>query len=383
MKVVHVIDSLGGGGAERSVLELVVELRRQGVDASLVALVPAAEGFEEDAVSSGLPFTVLPAGGVVARLRSLRAVLRDVGADVVHATLPVSVVLAGVASIGTGTVLVTTLTAAVPPALERRLFRRRGWRPAVWLGAYKVVTRLRARRIHAITAGTAEVESRRWSVRADRTVVVERGRDLQRLGRRTDDRRARVRASIGVGSAAPLVVVGARVSRQKHLVVLLQAFASVLERLPDAQLVIVGRFDDDTEVVQRAAGPLVAAGSVRLLGFRNDFPDVLAAADATALTSLIEGGAGVLIEAMGLGVPIVSTEIDGLRSVLVPGENALVVPQGDIAGFADQLVRVLTDGELAERLARHGRRTFDERFTIEGAASGVIDLYREACGRVA
>lgn len=363
-------------------LDLVVELQRQGVDVELVSLSPARDGLEEEARGSGVPTTVLPPLRRWRRVVEVRRILRQRRPDIVHATLPAAVRVVGVASIGLGAAVVSSVTSAVSKDLERRLFGE-NWRRRAYFAGYRVVSRLRVDRFHAITASTARVMAPDWGIDHRKVRVVERGRDLRRLGSPSAERRARVRASLGIAPGTPLVVVGARLSTQKNLTALIAAFARVVERLPGALLLIAGRDDDDSATVHRAAAPLVAAGAVRLLGFRADLPDLLAAADATALSSLVEGGAGVLIEAMALGVPVVSTEIDGLASVLVHGDNALVTPQGDPEAMAAALVAVLTDAGLAARLGAAGRRSFEERFTIDGAAARMIGLYREASGSVA
>ncbi len=112
-----------------------------------------------------------------------------------------------------------------------------------------------------------------------------------------------------------------------------------------------------------------------MLGHRHDVPDLLCAADVLAIPSLYEGTAGAAIEAMALRCPVVCTDVTGVRGILRDGDNALLVPAAEPARLADGLVRALGDDQLAEALRRRGLADFEERFTIEAAATRMEDLY--------
>jgi glycosyltransferase involved in cell wall biosynthesis len=113
-----------------------------------------------------------------------------------------------------------------------------------------------------------------------------------------------------------------------------------------------------------------------MLGHRTDVGDLLVAADALAISSLFEGTAGVALEAMALGTPIVSTDLDGLRGVLRHDDTALLVERSNPRALAEGISRVLDDTQLASRLAGRARADFDNRFTLSAAAKKLADLYR-------
>lgn len=85
-----------------------------------------------------------------------------------------------------------------------------------------------------------------------------------------------------------------------------------------------------------------------------------------------------VLEAMALGVPVVTTAVNGLRELVVHGQTGLVVPERDPSALADALGRLLTDGRLAERLATRGRLLVEKRFTLERSVSALRALFPEA-----
>ena len=104
------------------------------------------------------------------------------------------------------------------------------------------------------------------------------------------------------------------------------------------------------------------------------------AADVLAISSLFEGTAGVALEAMALGTPIVSADLDGLRGVLRHDDTALLVERSKPEALAAGINMVLSDRQLASRLTKHAVADFQVRFTLPAAALKLADLYRSVAG---
>jgi glycosyltransferase involved in cell wall biosynthesis len=156
----------------------------------------------------------------------------------------------------------------------------------------------------------------------------------------------------------------------------------LLKRHPDAVLLIAGREGNASQALQNqiAATPSVA-GNVRVLGYRTDVLDLLAAADVMALASRYEGTAGIALEAMALGTPIVSTRLDGMEGILVDEVNSLLVDIGDVAAMAAAIDRLIADSELGAQLAQASRQVFLERFTLDRSADLSVALYTDVISR--
>lgn len=88
-----------------------------------------------------------------------------------------------------------------------------------------------------------------------------------------------------------------------------------------------------------------------------------------------------LMEAMALGVPVVSTNVSGIPELIRNGENGLLVPAGDAEALAQALGRILREPALRERLAMHARTTIEAEFNLETIAANLECLFRESVQR--
>ncbi len=199
-----------------------------------------------------------------------------------------------------------------------------------------------------------------------RTIVVPNGVDVDRFS--PGDREA-VRARLGVGSG-PLAVCVGRLSRQKGQDVLLDAWPSVREAVPDAGLVLVGDGPDRAELVDRAPE------GVRFVG-RADPRNWYLAADVVVLPSRWEGMALVLLEAAACGRSLVATDVAGAREVVAPGARSAVVPPGDAAALAAAVVLRLQDRRAADEEGERVRRHVLEHNDVRRTAGRVLDVYRQ------
>jgi glycosyltransferase involved in cell wall biosynthesis len=184
-----------------------------------------------------------------------------------------------------------------------------------------------------------------------------------------------VRSSLGIPEEHRMVLALGRHEKQKGYPDLLAAFG-LLDR-SDTHLVIAGREGSATPDVRRALDDLGDhADRVHVIGHRSDVGSLLAAADALTVSSLFEGAAGVVIEAMAARVPIVSTQLAGLEGVLIDEVNAVTVPGHRPDLLAAALERVLSDPVLRSRLVDAAFADFHERFTLDMSAGRMVDLYR-------
>ena len=105
----------------------------------------------------------------------------------------------------------------------------------------------------------------------------------------------------------------------------------------------------------------------RLLGFRTDVPDLLAASDLMVMSSLTEGLPVSIMEAMSQGLPIVATAVGGVPEAVTDGRNGLLVPSGSPEALAEAIGRVAGDDALRERLGRaalEAGKAFDIRDAV-------------------
>ena len=181
------------------------------------------------------------------------------------------------------------------------------------------------------------------------------------------------RAALDTPADAPLALALGRLHPNKGFDVLLEAVAQV----PRLQLWLAGAGDDGAALAVRAAAPDLA-GRVHFLGWRDDVPALLAAADVLVVASRIEPLGNVVIEAWAAGVPVVATASAGPRALIGDGRSGLLVPVEDADALAGALERVVADRGLAAALVEGGRAAYAAEFAQER----VVALYRDFLAKV-
>jgi glycosyltransferase involved in cell wall biosynthesis len=176
--------------------------------------------------------------------------------------------------------------------------------------------------------------------------------------------------------SGPTILALGRLTAQKRFDVLLDAFARVVPRVPDARLAIAGEGPLQGELEARAAR-LGVAGQVAFLGQRADVLALHRAARAFALASEGEGLSNALLEALAAGTPVVVTDVPGVREVVTHDASALIAPCGAPDALAAALVRVLVEPALAARLAAAGRARVREAFDLDRVAARYAALFEE------
>jgi glycosyltransferase involved in cell wall biosynthesis len=182
-----------------------------------------------------------------------------------------------------------------------------------------------------------------------------------------------IRSELGLDPGTPLVAVAAVLRPQKALDVMLRAQATVLERLPEAHLVIAGDGECRPEL-ERLAQELRLDGHVHLLGNRTDVDAILRAADVAALSSDFEGSPMFVAECMANGTPLVSTAVGGIPDMLEGGRSGVLVAPRDSGALAEALVRLLDDPDERRRLAAEGLRRLAD-FSVQAVAARYGELY--------
>lgn len=374
MKVLFVINSLGTGGAERSLSEMLPLLSARGFGIRIACLGHREEGVEE-MVSGSYDVTFLPGRSLPQRVGQLRRLIKAEAPDVVHTTIFESDVAGRLAAFRLPCVVLTSLvnTSYEPERLADPNVR--AWK----LAATRIVDGFSARhltdRFHAITQAVADSAVRRLRVDPAKIAVVPRGRDLRRLGEPGPVRRDSVRSGLGIAPHALVLLNVGRQDYQKGHLDLLHAFALVAERHPEAVLVQAGRRGHATAQVERLLPESPWADRVHLVGHRDDVPDLMAASDVFVFPSHYEGLGGAVIEAMALGLPVVVSRAPALLEVIEEGGNGLSAPVADATALAEAISTLLGSATLRETFGRRSRELFDERFELGQSVSRMVALY--------
>jgi len=205
------------------------------------------------------------------------------------------------------------------------------------------------------------------------------GIDVARFDRRRlmDSSLEDLRREIGIDAGAPVIGFVGRLVEEKGILDLLQAATTVIEAIPNAQLLIVGPYDEEKPDALRpdVAERYGVAANCRFVGMRNDMPELYALMDVLVLPSYREGFPRAPMEASAMGVPAMATDIRGCREAVVHGENGLLFPVGDADALAQSLIELLQDDERRARMGEAGRRIAEDRFDEQKVFDRVLSEY--------
>jgi glycosyltransferase involved in cell wall biosynthesis len=173
----------------------------------------------------------------------------------------------------------------------------------------------------------------------------------------------------------PVIGCVGRFSSEKGQGLLIEAMGGVLRSLPEARLVLVG-YGALESALRLQAAPL---GEAVVFAGERDAAEVLSSFDLYVQPSLYESQGLSILEAMAAGVPVVATDVGGVRDAVVPGETGVLAPAGDAAALARAIVSAAQDPARAVRAARASTRVWLE-FNADRMAAAYAALYREAVG---
>jgi glycosyltransferase involved in cell wall biosynthesis len=360
VKVVHLHKVTGVSGSERHLLALLPALRAAGVDAWFLGLDVAGSDAPRlyrqlDAV--GVPYRQVRCGLDVSP-RMARDVVRAVAAerpDLLHTHLVHADVYGALAA----------RRVKVPFVSTRHNDDR------YLLGPFRYVDRAFARGARRLIAISDAVRVFLERAGHDPAKLVTIRYGLDELPPDPSDPTP---TAAGVPPDVPLAVAVGRLIEQKDHATLLRAFARVHERLPEARLAVLGSGPLEADL-RGLAAELGVTDAVLLPG-RTEIRDWLERADVFVHTSRWEGFGIALLEAMLASLPIVATNVSAIPEVVVPGETGALVAAGDVEGVARELLALLGDPALAQRLGEAGERRARTEFSVARMTERTLAVYR-------
>lgn len=205
------------------------------------------------------------------------------------------------------------------------------------------------------------------------SVVVNNGINLQKFN--PADQFKDIRAELNLSKDKILVLFIARFTLHKQPLTLLRAFAEALKQNANMHLLMVGD-GDQKEKAERLINHLQIGEYVTLEKFRQDVPDVLAAADIFVLPSLWEGLPIGLLEAMAMGKAIIASNADGTREIVEHNKNGLLVSINALQKeTTEALVQLSQQPQLRKELETNARATITERFNAISMTRTIESIY--------
>jgi glycosyltransferase involved in cell wall biosynthesis len=360
------------GGMEAHVMQLAQGLVRRGYEvATICSPQPAIAPMRDALAGAGIPVHSLAlrrrsATGAVDRFRSLVNTLRRYPGAIVHLHFTGfgggDLVTLAARLAGSRAVVRSVHLPPVPPVTSRD---RLSVRVRDRLLDKVIYVSEQTRREHLSLLGRDE----------RRGTVVNNGVDVQRFS--PDVPGDGVHAEFGIDQAAPIVGTVSRLGEERKGIRHFVEMASIVSRAhPTCQFLIVGEGSLRPALEQQTA-TLGIADRVVFAGERQDIPRLLGAMRVFVMPSLYEACQYNLMEAMAMGLPVVSTPAGVAPDAILPGDTGILVPAGDGDALATGVLEVLEDPHLAQRLGRRAREMAVARFSLDAMVDGIASVYRE------
>lgn len=360
IRVAHILDTPGPGGAENVLISLVRDLDPTQFESYVC--VREQSWMHQQLGNGQIKYHFLTDARALdlRLLRKLVAFIKSNKIDIVHSHEFFMNVYGTAAASVAGIPGVATIHGQVDYAAER--LRRRV--------AYRWV----AKQGHLVTVADSLAGrlANEVGVRQDRIHTIHNGIAPEIYQASVDHES--LRRGLRIPGAAPVVGMVGNLYPVKGHEYFIRAMASVKKSFSDAVFLVCGR-GELQEQLEALAAECGLGDQIRFLGFRDDVPALLRLMDVFVLSSLSEGLSLSIIEAMAGGAPVVVTDVGGNREIVVEGETGFVVPARDPEALADKVCLLLRDRALAKKMGGDGRRRVESLFSQERMVREYERLY--------
>ena len=285
----------------------------------------------------------------------LRKIVKEENIDIIHANTRVTQVLACLLARSTRKAFVSTCHGFFKQRFTRRLF-------PCW-----------GKKVIAISAQVKEHLIKDFHVKEEFIEIIHNGIDINRFARAKTEDAANLKNKFGLGPG-PVVGIIARLSDVKGHIYLIAATKLVLEKFPQAQLLIIGEGKMQQELLELTKS-LEIEKNVFFIPRAPDTREALMCMDVFVMPSLKEGLGLALMEAMAQGLPVIGSSVGGIKSLIRDRENGLLVRPQDASSLSQALLELLGDPQKARSLGEKAKVFISNNFSQEKMAGETEKLY--------
>jgi glycosyltransferase involved in cell wall biosynthesis len=345
LKVLHVIGSVGVGGAEKHVLDLCLQQQALGLDVH-VAL-PAAGALSAALAQQHIVHTIVRAGGRwhPSALWSLRRAINDTQPDIIHAHMLKSATMVG--------------------RVNRRV-------PCV-VTAHNIVkhTSPFAHCQHVICVSDMVRDSLcQLGYPEQKCSVIHNAVETHAF---STVKRDAIRHQMGWQDALVVSCV-ARLVPAKGQIYAIQALPELVQAIPNLKLVLIGDGGERDKLTQ-LADTLNVTQYIEMLGARTDVADLLAATDIYLQPSIKEGFCIAFLEAMATGLACIGTQTGAIPS-MVENDSGILIPPADVPSIVSAVLQLAQNPALRKRYAQAAKTAANTQFSPEKQALDTVAVYQ-------
>lgn len=350
-RVCHVSMCLTTGGLERLLVEFARRTNPEQYDLQFAVLGDIGQP-AEDIRALGKPVTQIhsASSGRWAQLSKLRKLFVEQKIDIVHSHNTYAHFYASIAAFlaGVPVILNTQHGRGCGSSLKQR-------------GHFFIANRL-ADQILAVSEDSAKICQKQDPLSRSRIVPLWNGIDLDRFSYHGPQKK-------------PHAISVARLSPEKDFPTLLKAVRMVIDQHPDFRLTIAGD-GQERQHLEKTCDELQLNSHVTFLGERCDIPELLKNAGMFVSSSSTEGISLTLLEAMAVGLPIITTNVGGTPEIIEEGTTGFLVPPGNPEQLAQAICNHLEQPNTWDKIAIRARERVEKNFHINRMIKDYEDLYR-------
>lgn len=360
MKILHIITSLELGGAEKLLVDIVNLQREKGEDVDVLVLFDKKNVFTLDSITSKYNSKTS-----YKNIFEILSIIKKGKYNIVHTHLTHAQFWTALASY-----------------LDFTQFFKSGQKKRRYITSehstynnrrdkkiFKIVEKVFYKRYSKVICITKAVQDSliKWleDKKVERYPIIDNGVNLSAFKNATPI----LREKIGVEDKDRVLVMAARLNKAKDHETLLHAMTLLPKKY---KLLLVGE-GDKREELEKLGAELRLGDRVKFLGVRIDIPNILKASDIAVQSSHYEGFGLAAVEAMAAGIPIIGSDVDGLRDTI--GDAGILFDHGDFKGLAKKILAVDALKEKNEILEKQRKRS--EEYSLEKSVDKYLKLYRE------
>lgn len=372
MKVLFVIDTLQGSGAERSLVEIAQNFKKYTPVFVHIyegnMLVPQLKAAGIKVYSLNVP---MPRNFPLAQ-KELEQVYKIEKPDIIHSSLFKSDAVTRKLKSKYNTPLVSSF---VNNSYSSLRFKEETTLMKLKLRLVQLYDAYSSRKVDFFISNSETIKkakSKSTMVSEDKVKVIFRGRDINKFSNNKGKDLGELKNYLGVSTQNVLLNVG-RLIERKGQMDLINAMPAILEKFPKTVLLIAGHGDFKTTMEDRIR-ELNLQNNIRLLGRRQDVPDLLEISDIFVFPTYFEGLPGSLIEAMLAEKVIVCSDIPENKEC-VNSQSAVFFKRGDVEDLAKKVIFSMENKMQLEPLGKEARKLAIEKFDIQNIAREYENTY--------
>lgn len=363
VEVLHVIKSLGRGGAETLLAQTLRSHNRENFNFHYLFFLPWKDQMVQEIIGAGGLVTCMPAGsniGIFLKIKSIIKYIRENRIRIIHCHLPVAGIVGRVAGMVT----------KVPVIYTEHNKWERYHKITFWLN------KLSFSKQHKVIAVSGEVQRSiqlHYRGALPEIKVIANGVDTRKFNRLNDCSRD-IRKELNIATTSTVIGIACVFRSQKRLTDWLEIAAAIHRLHPQAVFIVVGDGVMREEIFKKAK-MLNTEGYVHFVGLQTEVRPYLQAMDIFMMTSEFEGLPIALLEAMSMECVPACTRAGGIAEVVQDNVNGILVPVNDPMQLVARINDCLNKAGQLDKLRSEARNTIKRSFGMRRMVSEIEDIY--------